>query len=146
MQRHRVFAAAALCALILSGCDEYPMDVEATTQNVLRNHTLHAGIVAGSDDQEVGVILQAVGRMANASIDSVTAQEGELLRELEQGGLDLVVGEFANGSPWSKRVTFTTSPVAKDPPKDKAVPRAALMKGENRWFMFVENAMKGAEA
>ena len=65
-----------------------------------------------------------------------------LLTRLEEGGLDLVVGEFAEKSPWSTRVTFT-DPIAVEGPVMLA---AAARNGENAWIGLVHREARAVAA
>ncbi len=134
--------AAFLLCLTAAGCN-YPMDVENTTEHVMDSGTLRSGLVAGTDDEAAArQAAQSVADEAGVQLALEKGHEEQLLRRLENGELDLVVGAFAKKSPWSKRVVLSSSPVAKDPKGDEPVIRSALRRGENRWYMLVEKAMK----
>jgi hypothetical protein len=65
-----------------------------------------------------------------------------LLAKLEQGELDLVLGDFDRKSPWDKRVTFS-QPVAGKGEDVEA--RAATRNGEHRWAMTVDRTIAAQE-
>lgn len=137
------WSVAALLSLLipLAGC-EYPMDVEDTTQHVLQRASLHAGVVSSSaNDADAREAARTIAERAHAQVEFEEGPAEILMRELEKGELDIVVGDFAKNSPWKKRVTLSSTPEAKDPPKDEPVVRAALRHGENRWYMFIEKAL-----
>lgn len=134
--------AVALLMLILVGCDDFPNDIAGTMKGVTEKGVLHAGMIAdgpaeANERSLVQQVAQAVG--VKAELDAGSAET--LLRRLEEGKLDLVVGEFAKATPWGARVAFTPSPRAKSPPSHEPVLRAAVRLGENRWLMFVSKTL-----
>ena len=132
--------------LAVSGCN-YPMDAEGTTRTVVETGILRSGLVAGSD-QGAGArhAIEALARDIEAQPSVTKGTAENLMRMLEHGELDIVVGDFAGNSPWSKRVILTSSPMAGDPRKDMPVLRGALRQGENRWYMFVERSFASARS
>ena len=88
----------------------------------------------------------AIGSRAHADPEFRTAPAALLLRDLEDGDLDVVFGDFAKDSPWSSRVTLAPPPAGEDGASGEPLLRPALRKGENRWYMFVESALKGEAA
>ena len=67
-----------------------------------------------------------------------------LLTALEEGELDLVVGEVEHASPWSKRVTLVKPPLAttqvKPAPELQMV--AIARNGENGWIELLHHEAK----
>lgn len=131
-------------ALLLAGCDAFPQDMRGTTERVAEDDVLRAGIISCPGDE--GSIVQALAsRIAEGAQAEATFERGsaeDLLRGLEEGELDLVVGYFAKNSPWKKRVTFTESPHPGEAGKEVPVLRAAVRNGENRWLLFVHRQIK----
>lgn len=144
--KHYFLGVLGLLLLSVSGCDDYPKDVEGTTSRVLRAHSVRAGIVEGIDRGKAQDITKRIGDKADADVDAKSGPAAILLRDLEHGALDVVIGKFAENSPWSKRVTVASSPSSKEGSSDELRVRPVLRKGENRWYMFIEGAMKGDAA
>lgn len=137
-------AATALCVLALSlalaGCDDLPRDPEGTTEQVRDSGRLRAGIIATGNGPEEGEE-DLAGRIAAAQGAETEVEVGSaetLLRKLQQGELDVVVGYFGGQSPWSSKVAFTRPKGGAESKSDVAVLRAAVRRGENRWLTQVE--------
>lgn len=61
---------------------------------------------------------------------------------LDRAELDLVVGDFANDTPWRYEAAVL-EPLRHDRAKDKKpVIRAVIRNGENRWIMTVEHVIR----
>lgn len=112
-------------------------------QEVKAEGLLHAGIVA-DDAAESGerALAESVAKAAGVEPQIESGSSEALLHRLEEGEIDLVVGEFAKGSPWKTRVALTVSPVSGSPPASEPVLRAAVRLGENRWLMFVSKTVR----
>lgn len=119
--------------LLLAACD-LPRDTEGTSERVAGD-VVRIGFVedGNSYNQDPAFLLAAVlrgrGRYEHAAAEP-------LLEKLERGELDLVVGLFAEDSPWSKRVHFSEHNFHGF--------RIATRLGEHRWAMTVDRAAKGA--
>lgn len=128
--------------LSLAGCDAFPEDPNGTMRRVQTAGVLTAGVVADEpvEVQEISSA-QKVARAAGVHLKIIKGSSTILLRRLEKGRLDLVVGEFASESPWKGRVALTAPVVVNSAPADEPVLRAALQSGENRWLMFVSKTL-----
>lgn len=146
--RRRVARFVAITATLaaLGACDTYPRDVEGTLAAVRRDKVIHVGIVsAGMSPQAQATAtayLQRVGAATGARPAVTPGSAEPLLAELEQGKLDLVIGDFASDTPWANDVSvlepiasyrvgkrdFGLSPVARN--------------GENAWIMLLERAVR----
>ncbi len=140
----RVFLAF-LVPLALSGCKGFPNDIAGTMDGVTSTGILHAGIVAdGPAEADERDLARTIAEAAGAEAEFQSASAEVLLRELEEGDLDIVLGKFAKASPWTARVALTSAPAAEGtPPPDEPVLRAAIRHGENRWLMFVSETVEG---
>ena len=126
-----------------SACDGLPKDPAHTTDTVRQRGEMQVGFVEGEP-----VDMQADMRAAEAHVAarhdvrvvSVTGSEAKLMRDLEDGRLDLVVGGFHEKTPWSKHVALTAF-YPKKPPAEKLGVRAATRLGENAWLLSVERAL-----
>lgn len=135
---------AAVVLLGVAGCDGYPKDIEETTEHVLSRGTVRAGIVEtdSSTQSAESDLAKAIAQAVGAQAALKTGSGEVLLHGLETGELDVVVGEFAKGSPWSGRVALTLPTEADDPESGEPVIRAAVPSGENRWLILVSGVVK----
>lgn len=137
-------ALAALATIGLAGCQDYPNDIAGTKARVEESGVLHAGLVAdGAAERQERDLAQTIAGAAGVEAELETGSAASLLHDLEDGKLDLVVGEFAKASPWKKKVALSKAaiPGAK-PDKHQPVLRAAIRKGENAWFLFVSRTIE----
>lgn len=142
--------AALIPALLLAGCD-LPRDPDGTSDRVAAEGSFRVGLVARGEDRR-GAAEQAafLARLAATSHARPQIREGAmepLLAMLEAGALDVVVGHFAETSPWEKRVTLA-EPLATLPGVGGAHRLAAAVRnGENAWLMRVDRVSReGARA
>ena len=135
----------ALAMLALCGCDGFPNDIAGTMERVTGSGVMHAGIIAdGAAEADEELLVERIGTAAGAEAQTESGSAEVLLHKLEEGELDIVVGEFAKASPWSGRVALTAAPQAEwEPAKHEPVLRAAVRNGENRWLMFVSRTIGG---
>ena len=117
----RVLGALVLVivASLLAGCGggtAFPRDVEGTleraTGGVLRvGASPHEGHVEVADDGGVSGpeadLVQAYATSIGATIEWTTGAESELMRKLDHGELDVVVGGLTSDSPWSSHAALT---------------------------------------
>ncbi|MCP2371866.1 ABC-type amino acid transport substrate-binding protein [Agromyces terreus] len=119
--RHtRPLAPTALvigCILALTGCGiSIPTDPDGTLQRVVRTGELRAGaspagtalVVDG--DRVSGALADLVEEFAaeqGARVIWTVGSEEALVEDLEQGDLDLAVGEMTDQTPWSDRASVT---------------------------------------
>lgn len=137
----RPLMAAITIALAtgLGACD-LPRDPETTLDRIEDSGTIRLGLVAGTAlSAPAGRKLDRTVRERGAELQ-IERDEGEaLLMELEEGGLDLVYGNFAASSPWRSRVHLGNVPGrSQQPPSDEPAPRFAFRNGENGWIMAME--------
>ncbi len=136
---------ALVIALAISGCDNFPKDVAGTMQEVTARGSLRVGIVAdGETEARERFLAQTIAQAAAVEAEVESGSAEILLHRLENGRIDLVVGQFAKASPWKGRVAFTKPAEADSPPSHEPVLRAAVRSGENRWLIFVTTALDGS--
>lgn len=131
----------------LAGCDEIPADPMETTGTVEREGVVEVGFIAGNGDLALFEMRNLAGAVAEAHHATVEAHEGsqdKLMRDLEDGKLDLVVGFLPKRSPWPRRVALTSPFPKRDVDKDTPVLRGAVHLGENRWLLSVERTIAEA--
>jgi hypothetical protein len=140
------FVAIVATITALGACDSYPRDVEGTLAAVKRDKVIHVGIVSARMSPQAQAVatayLQRVGAATGARPAFTAGSTEPLLAELEQGKLDLVIGDFAVDTPWITDVSvlepiasyrvgkrdFGLSPVARN--------------GENAWIMLLQRAVR----
>jgi ABC-type amino acid transport substrate-binding protein len=130
--------------LAATACDSVPADPDGTLERIRADRTFRAGLISSGPDRIAAAQEKAfIERVAAATGASPLVTEGAaepLLHALEEGELDLVVGEFAETSPWSKKVTIT-EPIAAAGP---AILAAAARNGENAWISLLFREAKAA--
>ncbi|NDV02076.1 hypothetical protein [Pseudoroseicyclus tamaricis] len=135
--------AAVLATSALAGCDSFPKDPDNTTEEVQERGAVRVGLVGGGESEaEERLLAEAIASEAGVTVEARTDTSEALMYLLEEGEIDLVIGEFADKTPWSERAAFTIAPGIDSPPKDLPVLRAAVPLGENRWLMLVSEAMR----
>jgi ABC-type amino acid transport substrate-binding protein len=107
---------AAAVAVLLSGCGvSIPSDPSGTLESV-RGGTLRAGVSPNDGFVEVGGpepsgseidALRAFAASVDARVEWTVGSEEALVRELEAGDLDLVVGGLTDQTPWLDRAGVT---------------------------------------
>jgi ABC-type amino acid transport substrate-binding protein len=130
-------AVTSFVLLLAAGCDAFPRDPEGTTERIMAAKTIRVGVIPGDGEDLVRGVTMRIAAALGARLEFVDGGEESLLPRLEGGGLDLVVGRFAEKSPWKDRVAFSDPVRREDPPGDEPILRLAVRKGENRWLMFV---------
>lgn len=132
---------AGALGLTLPGCD-LPRDPEETESLVRARQTIRLGWVRGAEpDPAAQATLAELSRKLGAEIERHEGESETLLNDLEKGRLDLVYGQFAQDSPWSRLVHFGEAEGwTTKPPKHQQVPRFLMRNGENGWIMTVARA------
>lgn len=132
-----------LC-IALAACGPYPRDISGTLDAIEHAGRIRVGF-ADLRPQDVSAAQAFVARVesatsAKAEIDSGPT-DGQIAR-LESGDLDLVIGEFAEDSPWAAEVTII------EPLQRRKVRRRTLglspvaANGENRWIALLEREVR----
>lgn len=133
-----------MLVLALAACGPYPRDVEGTLDEIERSHRIRVGLteLVPADrvvvDGFVARIERATG--AEAAIDQGPV-ESQLAR-LENDELDLVIGPFAQDSPWTSDMAIL-EPLSRRRMGGRVIgvsPVAA--NGENRWIGLLEREIR----
>jgi hypothetical protein len=137
---NRTFLLTA--ALLAAGCDSIPADPDGTLERVRGERMFKVGLVASPTPLPDGAanLLQRLSRATGAEAAVERGPAEALLARLEEGELDLVLGEFAEKSPWAAQVTLT-EPIAGAGPTILA---AAARNGENAWIALVHREARAA--
>lgn len=134
--------AATSFAMALIGCDAVPRDPDSTTARLIAGEPVRAGLVGSSPNAAPArSLVERVGVSLGTRTQWQVGESEALLRNLEDGHLDVVVGEFGKKSPWMKRVSFSRTVGGAEPsdPNEPAL-RLARRNGENRWILLLDRA------
>ncbi|GLJ80396.1 transporter substrate-binding domain-containing protein [Microbacterium imperiale] len=114
--RVAVVTLLALSSLSLAGCGaQIPADPSGTLAAV-EGGTLRAGVTPNgrvmdvSDDEPSGSEADAIRAFADsldADVEWTVGSEEALVRELENGGLDLIAGGLTDQTPWTDKAGVT---------------------------------------
>ena len=140
-------AGVTVLALAVVGCADFPRDPERTEALVRESNAIRLGWVANAaPEPEALATLATIEEAMGARIQSKQADSETLLRELEEGKIDLVYGSFAMDSPWAKHVHLGKALGWRtEPPKHVSSSRFVYRNGENGWIMRVESAARKAQ-
>jgi hypothetical protein len=126
----------------LSGCGDFPRDQVGTLERIRSQHEVRIGRIASAAPPADAARLDALVRQAAAAAGGQPmVREGPaepLLLMLEEGELDLVVGEFDAASPWVARVHLLPALATREQGEARIEATAAARNGENGWINLVE--------
>lgn len=132
--------------LLMGGCDAIPADPDGTLERIRGEGRFRVGLIASTTAPLAPDRARAlVDRLSRATGATAMVEEGAaetMLTRLEEGGLDLVLGEFSERSPWAPKVTVTEPIAARGP----IVLAAAARNGENAWISLVFQEARAAAA
>ena len=137
----RSFLIAVL--ILAAGCDAVPADLEGTADRVRAERSFRVGLIASGPPlapERATALLDGLARATGGRPALERGAAETLLARLEKGELDLVLGEFAEPSPWAAQVTIT-EPIAR---RGEAVLAAAARNGENEWISLLFREAKAA--
>jgi hypothetical protein len=128
-------------ALALAGCDRLPRDPDGTLDRVRSERSFRVGLIAAGDapvgGEETKEFLARVAAAAGATPALKEGASEPLLIELEDGGLDLVVGPLSPESPWLGKVALLR-PIGETLSPQHLLVTPIARNGENRWIMLLE--------
>jgi ABC-type amino acid transport substrate-binding protein len=130
---------ALLCCIPACGI---PRDPEGTLERIRAERELRIGFIA-SDATRVGAAREKafVARVAAATGARPVMTSGAsepLLAGLENGRLDLVIGELAPDSPWISRVAILPAIGEEGVDDGRVLLRPIARNGENAWISLLE--------
>jgi hypothetical protein len=137
--------AFLLATALLAGCDSIPADLDGTLDRVRAERRFRVGLIASPAPLAPDRARALLARLSSATGARAAVEAGaaeSLLHRLEEGELDLVLGEFAEPSPWEHQVTIS-EPVAE---RGAIVLAAAARNGENAWISLLFREAKAAAA
>lgn len=128
--------------LLLSACADYPRDTEGTLDRVTKDRLIRVGVMANSLNGEqrglTRAYLSRVARATHAQPRTVVGGAEPLLSYLEEGQLDLVVGELAADTPWMPDVAIV-EPLAERVAGHRNIGLHPIARnGENQWIALLE--------
>jgi ABC-type amino acid transport substrate-binding protein len=129
-------------AFLAAGCDSIPSDPDGTLDRVRGERLFRVGLIASHAPPpgEAHDLLQRLSRATGARAALEHGPAEALLTRLEAGDIDLVVGEFAEQSPWAAQVTLTEPIVV----NGSTILAAAARNGENAWIALVHRESRAA--
>jgi ABC-type amino acid transport substrate-binding protein len=131
-------------ALLLAGCGSIPADPDDSLERIRGEGRFSVGLIGSGPSAPAPEGAEALlGRLSRATGARPAVEHGSaeaLLSRLEEGGLDLVIGEFAEQSPWAARVTLS-EPIAA---QGRTMLAAAARNGENAWIALVHREARAA--
>lgn len=135
---------AVLLLTLLASCGQYPRDQDGTFDRIRQSGQLRIGLTA-IEPADAGPSARFVSDLARATGARPTVSEGAAesqLALLEEGKLDLVLGEFAEDSPWLDDVAVI-EPLTRRTRGERVVGLAPVAaNGENAWIMLVEQVVR----
>jgi hypothetical protein len=144
MRRSWLFLVLVIA--VTGACSNYPDDIAGTSDRIRKTRVFRVGIVAVGNDHvdetAVDAYLARIERVTGARRLLKMAAAEPLLAALEHGDLDIVIGEFADDTPWVPEVAFV------DPLANRLVGKRTISlfpvarNGENRWIMLLEKAAR----
>ncbi|MGI9360156.1 MAG: hypothetical protein ACR2O7_01065 [Parasphingorhabdus sp.] len=135
------FAFLLMIPFLLPSCDAVPADPEHTLMRVKESGQLRIGIVEGSSSGPTEDFVKTIEDKTGASAAIRRGEAEHLLKKLEDGELDLVIGSFAQKSPWKRHVWLSKALDGSEPAATRPVLRAAARNGENRWIMTIAESV-----
>lgn len=133
-------SAVIVACLALSACDPIPQDPAGTSERIEASGRLHLGVVAGTEmSEEARRLIAAVAKRHSARIVMEHRPASHLMRQLQDGTIDLVIGEFGRSGPASKDVSLSPA-IGVPEPKSGTEPvlRLARRHGENRLILLTD--------
>lgn len=135
---------AILVCLALAACGPYPRDVSGTLDDIEQGGRFRVGLadLRAEDGPAAQAFVRRVEQATGAKAEIEAGHlEGQLAR-LEEGQLDLVIGELAEDTPWAPSVAIV-EPLSKRREGKRVLglsPVAA--NGENRWVALLEREVR----
>lgn len=145
----RILALCALAAAAVSvaGCDQFPKDPGGTLDRVRAERSFRVGLIAPHGGAEGKAAQAFLGRVAAATGAQPVIEAGSaepLLKRLEEGELDLVIGAMHEKSPWATSVSLLPPLAQTVTPHGKIRLLPIARNGENAWITLLQTHAKAA--
>jgi hypothetical protein len=133
-----------LACIAIAACGPYPRDISGTLDAIERDGRLRIGFTELTAEDRltaqefVARLEAATGAQAEIELAPMETQ----ITRLEDGELDLVIGEFREDSPWMRHVAVL-EPLSRRTVGERIhglSPAAA--NGENRWIALLEREIR----
>ena len=133
-------ALAFAIMLTCSSCGDFPRDPEGTLERIRSERMFKVGLVAPLTAQGASqrALLDRVGRATSARPEVSTGDAEPLLKQLEEGELDVVIGRFDKKSPWSASVEIGPALTIQQQGKAEIHLAPVMRTGENAWIALIE--------
>lgn len=137
-----------LCAaFLLHGCG-IPRDPDESLERIVADKEFRVGLIASGKPQigqdRIHSLLGRIAKRTGATPRFETGASEPLLLRLEEGALDLVIGELAPDSPWAKRISLM--PPLAEQTGDHGQILVAARNGENAWITLVDQESRAVAA
>lgn len=141
----RTRATWCLTLLLAASCSsEFPRDPDRTLDKIRAEQRIDVGLIAplAASEPKVHALLDRLTQATDA-VPAVEAGDAEpLLKRLEAGDLDLVVGRFDKKTPWAKMVTLGPALRTQKAGKTELRLVPVMRNGENAWIGLVERTAR----
>ncbi len=134
-------AFVLIAAAVIAGCHAMPRDPDGTLDRVRADRAFAVGLIApgpsGRPAERQAALLARIAKRTGAEPRIEQGAAERLLEKLEDGELDLVVGDLSTDTPWRGRVTMFR-PLAEHVRARHAIAlTVAARNGENAWIALV---------
>ena len=132
--------------LTASACGDFPRDPDGTLDRIRSEGRFNVGLVAPLTAQggPHEAFLDRLGNKTSARPAFTTGDSEPLLKKLEEGELDLVIGHFDKKSPWSTMVEIGPALHSEKQGKATIELTPVMPVGENAWIALVEAEARNA--
>ena len=140
-------ALAAAAALLGAGCDSIPKDPDGTLDRVRAERVFRVGVIAphaGAHAAASRAFLAGVSAAAGAQPRIEAGAAEPLLKRLEEGEFDLVIGPMHEKSPWATMVSPLPPLAEETTPHGKIRLLPIARNGENDWITLLHKEAKAA--
>lgn len=132
---------------LLSACERIPQDPEGTLDRIRDKQAIRVGIVS-SGEKDASVQRALIARLQQATRANAVVERGAtepLLVKLQDGALDVVIGEFDTATPWNTHVTFVPETKTLADRGLKVASFAVARNGENEWITLLHREARSLE-
>ena len=130
-----------LLAAMIGGCDSIPRDPDGTLERVRGDGRFRVGLVAPLGAGDAALARSFLGGVAAAASARPELERGAaepLLKRLEGGELDLVIGALDAKSPWKTMVSFLPPLAERETAHGPIHLLAVAPNGENAWISLLD--------
>ncbi len=130
--------------IALAACGPYPRDISGTLDAIERDGRLRVGFaeLRAEDRIEAQDFVARLERATGAEAEIELAPMETQISRLEDGELDLLIGEFREDSPWMRQVAVLEPLSRRTVGKRVHGLSPATANGENRWIALVEREIR----